>query len=324
MKTSLLKFASALPMLIAVSICSAQDFPSKPVRLIIPLSPGGGADILVRAFSTKLASRWGKPVLIDNRPGGDTTIGVNAAAKSPPDGYTMLLIYSIHAVHPSIKRNLPYDIIKDFSPIINLAEAPSLLVAHPSVPASSIRELISRAKEKPGGFTFAGSGTGGSSHLAGELFNTLAGTQMLHVPYKGAGPAMTDVIGGHVHMMFGTMLATMPHVRAGKVRALGVTGRIRSPLLPEVPTLGESGIKDYEFFTWYGLIGPSGTPKAILDKTHTDVAAILHTKEVSDLYANQGAQVSGDGPERFSAYLKSEIEKWARVARDAKIPVENI
>ena len=319
-----IKTVSVLFLAIAASICTAQEFPARPVRLIIPLAPGGGADVLVRAFSSKLGERWGKPILIDNRPGGDTTIGVNVAAKSPADGYTMLLIYSIHAVHPSIKRNLPYDIVRDFSPVINLAEAPSLLVVHPSLPATSIRNIIAMAKEKPGTLTFAGSGTGGSSHLAGELFNTLAGTKMLHVPYKGAGPAMTDVMGGHVNMIFATMLAAMPHVRSGKLRALASTGKMRSPLLPEIETVAEAGLKDYEFVTWYGLIQPAGTPRAITDKIHSDVLAIINTREVGELYANQGTQVNGDGPDRFAAYIKSEIEKWARVAREAGIPVEDI
>ena len=319
-----LRAISTLSLAIAASFACAQEFPSRPVRLIIPLAPGGGADVLVRAFSTKVGERWGKPLLIDNRPGGDTTIGVNAAAKSPADGYTMLLIYSIHAVHPSIKRNLPYDIVRDFSPVINLAEAPSLLAVHPSLPAASIRDVIAMAKEKPGTLTFAGSGTGGSSHLAGELFNTLAGIRMLHVPYKGAGPAMTDVMGGHVNMIFGTMLATMPHVRSGKLRALAVTGQTRTPLLPEVPTVSEAGIKDYEFVTWYGLVQPAGTPRTIVEKMHSDILATIKTPDVAQLYTSQGAQVSGDGPERFAAYIKLEIAKWARVAAEAKIPVEDL
>ena len=313
-------------MLLAGTIGAAwaQEFPQRPVRLVIPLAPGGGADVLVRAFSTRLGDRWGKAVIIDNRAGGDSTIGVNAVAKSAPDGYTLVLIYSIHAVHPSIKRNLPYDIVKDFAPVVNLAEAPSVVVANPGLPVSSIRELVALAKERPGKITFAGSGTGGSSHLAGELFNTYAGTRMLHVPYKGAGPALTDVIGGHVDLIFATMLAGMPHARSGKLRALAVTGKTRSSLLPNVPTIIESGLKDYEFATWYGLLAPAGTPRATLDKLHSDVAAVIRTSEVTQVYANQGAQVSGDGPDQFAAYLKTEIDKWARVAQEAKIPVEDI
>ena len=302
---------------------SAQEFPARPIRFIVPLAAGGGADVLARVISTKLYERLGKPVILDNRPGGDTTIGVNMAAKAAPDGYTMLLIYSIHAVHPSIKRHLPYDIVKDFSPVIQLAQAPSLVVTNPSLPVTSIRDLINLVKEKPGQLTFAGSGVGGSSHLAGELFNTLAGVKMLHVPYKGSGPGLIDVIGGHVDLMFPTMLAAVPHVRSGKLRALAVTGLRRSPILPELPTVAESGIKDYEFVTWYGVLVPSGTPRPIVNKLYSEIQSIIKTHEVTRVFAVQGAQITGDGPEKFSAYINSEIKKWARIAKEANIPVED-
>lgn len=302
---------------------SAQNYPIRPLRLIVPLAPGGGADVLARVVATRLHERLGKPVVLDNRPGGDTTIGVNLAAKATPDGHTLLLIYSIHAVHPSIKRKLPYDIVKDFAPIIRLAEAPSVVSTNPALPVKSILDLTNLARERPGKLTFAGSGVGGSSHLAAELFNTLAGVKMMHVPFKGSGPGLIAVMGGHVDLMFATMLASMPHVRSGRLRAIATTGAKRSPLLPDVPTVAESGIGDYEFVTWYGLVVPAGTPQRILAKLHREIAAIVASRDVVQIYADQGAQVNGDGPEKFATYIKSEIKQWARIARAANLPVED-
>lgn len=317
---------------IALALCAlsfagqgvpAQGYPSRPVRLIVPLAAGGGADVLARVVASRLHERLGKPVVLDNRPGGDTTIGVNLAARAAPDGHTLLLIYSIHAVHPSIKRKLPYDIVKDFAPIIRLAEAPSVVSTNPALPVTSISQLTNLARERPGKLTFAGSGVGGSSHLAAELFNTLAGVRMLHVPFKGSGPGLIAVMGGHVDLMFATMLASMPHVRSGRLRAIATTGAKRSPLLPDLPTVAESGIKDYEFVTWYGLLAPAGTPPAIVAKLHGEIGAIIANREVVQIYADQGAQVNGDGPKEFGAYLRSEIKQWARIAREANLPVED-
>lgn len=301
----------------------AEAFPTRPIRLIVPLSPGGGADALARVVTTRLSERLDKPVVLDNRPGGDTTIGVNIAAKAAPDGHTMLLIYSIHAVHPSIKKKLPYDIVKDFAPVIRLAEAPSVASVHPALPVKTVADLIKLAKEKPGKLTFAGSGVGGSSHLGAELFNTLAGVKMLHVPFKGSGPGLIAVMGGHVDLMFATMLASMPHVRSGKLRAIAQTGTRRSPLLPDLPTVAET-LRDYEFVTWYGFMVPAATPRPIVEKLYAEVAAVVKAPEVIKIYANQGAQVSGDGPDKFAAYLRSEIKKWAHVAKEANIPDDEL
>jgi tripartite-type tricarboxylate transporter receptor subunit TctC len=301
---------------------TAQDFPNRPLRIIVPVSAGGGADTIGRVISRHLQELLGQPVIVDNRPGADTNIGTTLVAKSLPDGYTMLLTYSIVAVQPSLATRLPYDLERDLAPVINLMDAPSLVCAKQSLPVNSIRELIALAKAKPGNLTFAESGTGGPSDLAALLFNSLAGVKMLRVPYKGAGPALIDLVGGHVDVSFATIVSTVPLVRSGKLKALAVTGSKRSPVLPELPTVAESGVKDYEYVTWYGVFVRAGTPRQIIDKLYSQIHAIIMRQEIAHLFAEQGAQVSGSGPQEFSAYISAELKKWARVIKEANIRVD--
>lgn len=301
----------------------AQDFPSRPVRLIVPYPPGGGTDALARTISKGLYERWRQPVIHDNRPGGDATIGVHLASNAAPDGHTLVMIITTHAVQPSLKTRLPYDLLKDFSPIIRVAEAPSILVVNRSLRVDSVAGLISLAKSKVGQLNFAGTGVGGPAHLAGELFNFLTGVNTVHVPYKGGGPALIDVIGGHVDFMFSTMLAAVSHLQSGRLKGLAVTGSRRSPVVPDLPTVAESGVKGYEFVTWYGVVTRSGTPRPIIDKLYSDIHAIVKAPEVSQSFAAQGAQIVGSGPTEFAAYLDSELKKWARVVKQANIRSTN-
>lgn len=309
-----------LTAVVFASLChgasaAGEDFPNRPVRLIVPYPPGGGTDTLGRVISTGLRASWPQPVVHDNRPGGDATIGVRLAAGAAPDGYTMVMIITTHAVHESLKPDLPYKILSDFAPVINVAEAPGVLVAHPSSGLKSVSDLISMAKAKPGQLNFAGTGTGGPAHLSAELLNSIAGMDTVHVPYKGGGPALVALMGGHVHFMISTMPAAVPHVRSGKLNALAVTGSRRSVTLPDLPTVAESGLKGYEFVTWYGVVTRAGTPREIVDKMYTDIHAVIKAPEVSKLFAAQGVQIVGSGPKEFAAYLRAEVQKWERVVR---------
>ena len=300
---------------------SAADFPSGPLRFIVPFPPGGGTDFMARVIGRKLSERWGQPVIIDNRPGGDGIIGVQLASKASPDGYTLAVIILTHAVQPSLKSRLPYDLMRDFAPVIYFADTALVLVTH-ALPVTSIRELIALAKAKPGQLNFAGAGIGGAAHLGGELFNYLAGVKITHIPYKGTGPAIIDVAGGHVNLMFSGISGAMPYLQSGKLRALAVTGSKRVPTLPELPTIAESGVDNYEIVAWYGVVVRSGTPRPIIDKLFAEIHSIISTREVTQLFSDQGAQVVGIGPREFSAFLESEIKKWSRVAKQAGIQVD--
>ena len=299
----------------------AQDFPNRPVRLIVASPPGGGTDLIARGIGKKLAEKWGQSVVIDNRAGGDGAIGAGVAARSAPDGYTLLMIISTHTVLPSLKTSVPYDMAQDFAPVILLAEAPNLIVVHPSLPVKSVTELIALAKKQPGKLNYAGPGTGGPAHLAAELFNRLAGTTMTHIPYKGTGPALIDLIGGHLSLMFPTMSGAMVHVRTGKLRALAVTSEKRSPAVPELPTVMESGLKGYVFVSWFGLVTRAGTPKPVVDKLFADTAAVLGTEEMKVLLDGAGTQAAARDPVAFAAYIDAELKKWSRVVADAQLKI---
>lgn len=300
----------------------AAGYPSKPIRFIVPFPPGGGTDLVARLLSQRLTERFGQQVVVDNRGGANTIIGTELAAKAAPDGYTMVLVLPVSvAVNPSLYRNLPYDPVRDFAPVIHLNSIALLLSAHPSLAANSIGELVQLAKAKPGQLTFASSGIGGSSHMALELFKLLAKVDMVHVPYKGGGPALNDAIGGQVHTYCGTLLTSLPIVKAGRLKALGVTSARRLATVPDIPAISET-VPGYESDTWQGILVPKGTPSAIVNRLNHEIARIMRSAEALDRFANQGAEPVAGPPEEFGVYIRAEIAKYARVIKNAGIKAE--
>jgi tripartite-type tricarboxylate transporter receptor subunit TctC len=294
----------------------AQDYPARTVRMIVTFPPGGGADLLARIVARQLTEKWGQTVQVDNRAGGDGAIGAAVGAKAAPDGYTVLMIISTHTVLPSMKSELHYDVVKDFQPVIRMAEAPNAVVVHPSFPARTVPELIAIAKKNPGKLDYPGSGFGGPAHLAGVLFDRMAGTQMTFIPYKGAGPSLIALIGGQVHVMFPAITGSLPHVRAGKLRALGVTSEQRLTILPDVPPVGDT-LKGYVFVGWYGLVVPAGTPSAIVDKIYTDTSAMLGNPDIKTFLAGEGLAAAIGNPAQFTNYIAAELKKSARLVSAA-------
>lgn len=297
----------------ATAPAGAEGYPTRPVRFVVPFAPGGSTDTLARTIGVKLAGALGQQVVVDNRPGANGDIGMMIVAKAPPDGHTIVLGYIANlAIAPSLYAKMPYDPVKDFAPVTQLASSPNVLVAHPSVPAANLKELIALAKAKPGQINFASAGVGSIGHLTGELLNNLAGVKMVHIPYKGSGQAVTDLLGGNVQLMFSGFSSTLPHIRSGKLRALAVTGAQRSPAAPDVPTIAESGFPGFEATAWYGVLAPAGTPKAVVSRLHDDVVKALRDPDVDKRLAGLGFEIAGTAPEQFAAYIRSEIKKWAR------------
>jgi tripartite-type tricarboxylate transporter receptor subunit TctC len=302
---------------------AAQDYPTRPIRLIVPYPPGGGNDTLARIFGQKLAERWGQQVVIDNRPGAGTTIGAQIAARAAADGYTLLLSsIATHALAPALYAKPGYDPIKDFAPITTLAVAPTLCVVSPAFPAKTVKELIAAAKAKPGDIRFASGGSGTTPHIAGEVFKTLTATDMLHVPYKGGGPAHIDLIAGRVQVMFDTAASASPHVRAGKMRGLAIGLAQRYPDLAEVPTFAESGLADYNVDSWYSLHAPAGTPRSAIDRVQRDIAALLATTEIRERLRQLVSTPGGMDPERFGAYVKAEHARYDKLIKSTGIRVD--
>ena len=301
------------------AVAQQSTYPAKPVRFIIPVPPGGGADLLARAVGQKLTETWGQTVVIDNRGGAGGTIAVDMAAKAAPDGHTIVmgLIASI-AVNVSLIK-LPYDPVADFAPITLLAVAQNLLVVHPSLPAASVRELIALLKSKPGHFNYASAGNGTSPHLSAELFKLMTGASMNHVPYKGAGPALVDLVGGQVGIYFGSLPATLPQVRTGKLRVLAVSGSRRSQIVPDLPTVAEAGVPGFESNQWYGVLAPAKTPAWIVNQLNRDIITVLKLPEVRDRLSSQGFEVVANSPADFGRYIREEIAKWAKVIKQAGI-----
>ncbi|HKA43449.1 MAG TPA: tripartite tricarboxylate transporter substrate binding protein [Burkholderiales bacterium] len=294
----------------------AQQYPSRPVRFVVPFAPGGSTDTLARTLGVKLADALGQQVVVDNRSGGNGNIGMEIVAKSPPDGYTIVLGYIANlAIAPSLYSKLPFDPIRDYEPVTQLASSPNVLTAHPSVPARSLKELIALAKAKPGQVSFASTGVASVGHLTGELLNSLAGMKMTHVPYKGGGQAIIDLLGGHVQAMFSGFTAAMPHIKAGKIRALAVTGATRSPALADVPTIAEQGFPGVEATAWYGVLLPARTPRTIVTRLHDETVKALHFQDVKERLDGLGFEIVGSTPEQFGAYIKSEIGKWEKVVK---------
>ncbi len=315
--THLVKTTLALAALAAgTSGALAADYPSKPVRLVVPFSAGGTSDLLARVVAERLGGALGQSVIVDNKPGAGGNIGSDIVAKAAPDGYTLLLgTVGTHAINSSLYKKMPYDASKDFAPVTLVASVPNMLVVHPSVPVKSVQELIALGKAKPGTLSFASSGNGSSIHLSGELFKSLAEVDMLHVPYRGSSPAVNDLLGGQVNMMFDNMPSSLPHVKAGKLRALAVTSATRSPAMPDLPTLAESGIKGYDAAAWFGILAPAGTPPEVVQKLNAEIIKLLKMPEVADRLSAQGAVPTTNTPEQFADYIKSETAKWAKVVK---------
>ncbi|MCC6531192.1 MAG: tripartite tricarboxylate transporter substrate binding protein [Burkholderiales bacterium] len=304
----------ALAINAGVPVLAAESgYPSRSMRFIVPYPPGGGTDLIARVLGAKLSERLGVSVVIDNRGGGNGVIATAMAARSAPDGYTFVIINSSFVAMPLLNKGLPYDPNKDFRPVIRPAESPNIVVARASFGAKSIGELVAMAKAQPGKLTFAEAGFGGPSHLAAELFSYVTGVKMTRISYKGTGPATTDMLGGHVDLMFASITGVLTHVRANKLRGLAVTGLKRSPAMPDVPTVAEAGLPGYEFVSWYGILLPAGTPDPILARLHDEVLKILQQDEVRKVLAAEGGQVITDGPEAFARYVASETRKWAKI-----------
>jgi len=302
--------------LLASAPAFSQSFPSRPVRFVVPFSPGGSVDTLARTFSPKLADALGQQIVVDNRPGGNGDIGMLIVARAPADGHTIVLGYIAHlAIAPSLQAKMPYDPVKDFAPITQPASSPNVLTAHPSVPAKNLKELIALAKASPGKLSFASTGVASVGHLTGELINNLAGIKITHVPYKGSGQAVTDILGGHVNIMYSGFSSTLAHIKAGKLRALAVTGPKRSPALSEVPTIAEQGFPGVEATAWYGVLAPAGTPKPVITRLHGDLVKILEQPDVVQRLDGLGFEIAATTPEQFGAYIRSEIKKWAKVVK---------
>ena len=301
---------------LAVSLAApaqAQKYPSQPLKFVVPVPPGGGVDFLARAIGQKLSDNMGVPVIIDNKPGGSAVIGTEFLAKSPPDGYTLMMAYSAHVTNPLFNKDVPYDVINDFSAVVHVGFIPLILVTQPAFPANSVKELIAMAKAKPGQLTYASGGAGAGAHLSGELFKYLAKVDVTHVPYKGNAPALTDILGGHVNIMFDTITTSLPHVQKGSLKALGVTSMTRSQLAPDVPTMIEAGLPDFEVSAWYVVLLPAKTPKPIVQTLNAEINKVLNDADVRARFLTQGVEVVGGTPEQADAFLRAEAERWKTI-----------
>ena len=301
---------------------AGQDFPSRTVRIIVPFPPGAGPDIVGRTVGQKLTGRWKQQIVVDNRPGAGGNIGVEAAAKAAPDGYTLLLASNHVTINPSLFKKVPYDPIRDFVPVTLATVTPNILVVHPSLPVKSVRDLIMLAKSRPGQINFSSGGNGSVGHLAAEMFNTAAKVEMVHIPYKGPAAAITALLNGEASVGFLLAAAALPQIKAGKLRALAVTGKNRSPAAPDLPTVSESGVPGYEIVSWQGLFAPAGTPNDVVKKIHSDMVAALNMPDVKRALLAQGLETIASAPEAFSEYIGNDLAKWARVVREANVHVD--
>jgi tripartite-type tricarboxylate transporter receptor subunit TctC len=312
MKALLLAFA------FLVGTAHAQEpYPSKPLRLILPFPPGGGTDILGRLLAERLAANLGQPVVTENRGGAGGNVGAEAAARSAPDGYTIVLVAPSLAISPTLYSKLNYDPLKDFAPIALVASVPNVMITHPSVPANNLQEFIALAKSKPGGMNFGSGGSGTSNHLAGELLNLTAGIKLVHVPYKGVNLAMNGVLAGEVHLAFIGIPVPAPHIKAGRLRALAVLARERSPIVPDVPTAAEAGLGNFDVTTWYGILAPAGTPRPIVLRLNAELVKVMRDAEMKERLATMATDPLTSTPEEFGAYIQAEIAKWGDVIRKA-------
>jgi tripartite-type tricarboxylate transporter receptor subunit TctC len=310
-------------LMLASGLAFAQDYPSKPIKLIVPFAPGGVTDTSARAVAEALGARLGQPVVVENKPGASGNIGTAQVAQSPPDGYTLVLGFDgTMVINPHVFPNMPFNTLRDLAPVTKLGDAALLLVAHPSVPARSLAEFMAYAKAKPGSQPYGTSGTGGTPHLAGELMKQRTGIDMQHIPYKGGGQAMTDVLGGQIPLVFTAIASAQQHVKSGKVVALGVPSLKRSAALPDVPTFIESGIPNFVATSWVGIFAPARTPRPIIDKLQREIAAVLQTEKVKERYAVLGIEPVGNTPEQFTEQIKADLARWGEVVKAANIKVE--
>jgi tripartite-type tricarboxylate transporter receptor subunit TctC len=313
---------AALAAAAAGAVFAQAGYPSKPVRMVVPSSAGGGTDIVARIMAPELSKRLGQQVVIDNRPGAGTMIGIEVAAKSPPDGYTLLMGLSTLAINSALYKKVPYDPRHDFAPITQAVSSASIIVVHPSVPVHSVKALIAFARARQGQLNYASAGTGTYPHMTMELFLSMANLKMVHIPYKGTGPAMIDMVAGQVATMAATILTGMPQIRAGRLRPLGITSAARSPIVPDIPTVAEAGLPGFESVQWYGMLAPARTPKDIVTRLHAEATRVLQQPEIKARFAADGADLVGSTPEEFTRYIESELTKWAKVAREAGIQPE--
>jgi len=298
-----------------MSVAHAQSYPVKPIRIVVPQSPGASTDLTARLIGQKLSEAFKQPVVVDNRPGAGSITGTDLVAKATPDGYTLLVVASSITINPSLHKNLPFDPIRDLAAISQLSAFPNMLVVHPSVPVQTVQELIALAKSRPGQLNYGSSGTGTGTHLSAELFKHMTGVDMVHVPYKGGGPAVTSLLGGHVQLNFATTVSVLPHVRAGKLRGIAVTTAKRSPAAPEVPTIAESGVPGFDHGPWNGMLAPARTPKPIIARLNAEVARIVQTPDVKNVLSHEGAEPVGNSSDEFAAIIKAETAKWAKVIK---------
>jgi tripartite-type tricarboxylate transporter receptor subunit TctC len=312
-------------LLLGLSACasvSAQTYPTRPVRLVVAYAPGGSNDIIARALAQKLGEAWKQPVLVDNRPGGNTIIGTDSVAKAPPDGHTLLVTPPSFVINPGLVKKLPYDTLRDFTPVSLLNINPQVLVVNPSVPANNVKELIALAKARPGVLNYSSSGTGGANHLAGELLKSMAGVKILHVPYKGNAPSLTALVSGEVDFAINSLPSALPLINSRRLRPLAVTSRTRSGVLPELPTVEESGLRGYEAVAWTGLSAPAKTPREIVERINSAVASIIASAEFRERLKAEGSEPVGSTAEQFAAFLKEEIAKWQKIVVSAGVTAE--
>ena len=299
-----------------------SGYPVKPVRLVVPSSPGGGTDITARILAPKLSEALGQQVVVENRAGAGTMIGIEVVAKSAPDGYTLLMGLSTLAINPAMYKKVPYDALRDFAPISQVISAPNMLVVHPSIPVKTVKELIAFTRARPGQLNYASAGHGTNPHLSMELFLSMTGLKVVHIPYKGLAPGIVDLLAGHVSLATATMLTGLPHVKSGRLRCLGTTGAQRAAVLPEFPTIAEAGVPGYEASQWYGVLAPTGTPKEIVARLNAEIVRILQAPDMKQKLVADGTDPVGSSPDEFARYIKSELVKWGKVARDAGIQPE--
>ena len=317
-RRTVLQGAAALACGCAMAAASAQGYPTRPITIIVPFSAGGTTDILARIVGQGLTTELGQSVIVDNKPGAGGNIGASLAAKAQPDGYTLFMgTVGTHAINQALYKKMPFDPVKDFAPLTRVATVPNLLVAHPSQPFKTVKEVIAYAKAHPGDVTYGSPGSGSSPHVSGALFQSLTGAQITHVPYKGSAPAMSDLLGGQIAVMFDNMPSAIQHVRSGKLRPIAVTTAKRSPELPDVPTIAEAGVPGYEATSWFGMFAPAATPKPVLDKLHAALVKVLGQPEVKKKIAEQGGDPVAETPAQFAAFIKAESAKWGKVVKES-------
>ena len=317
------RFAGAVLMSLLAASAAAQQYPTKAIRVVVGFAPGGGTDIVARIIAQKMNESWGQPVLVDNRAGATGTIGADIVAKAPPDGYTLIMGHvNSHGIAPNLFKKLPYDAERDFSMVAYVGYVPNVLVIHPSIPANSVKELIGIAKSRPNSLNYASSGVGSTQHLAGELFQLLTGAKITHVPYKGSGPAVVDLLAGHVSMNFDTMPPVLPHIKSGRMRALALTTPKRSPQLPNLPTMIEAGFKGFDMTNWYGIMAPAKTPRDIVMKLNGEANRIMALPDAKSKLEEAGTQLDPGSPEQFAKFLNGEIAKYAKLVKAANVTLD--